>query len=68
MIACDDVIEDGQAIAFPGLEEPMPPSPAITHKLQQEFPLMASMGYVPDVSRAKNAVCSGHIVRKSIPV
>ena len=51
MVGGDHIVQDCQTIAPPGLIEPVKPSSPGLGKLQEKFPLMASVGDMPDVSR-----------------
>lgn len=51
MIGGDDVIEHTQAIAFPGLKQPLPPALAVSGELEQKFLLMAAVREMPDIAR-----------------
>jgi hypothetical protein len=44
----------------------MAPSPAVSQEPQQKFPLMTSVGDMPDLSWAEDTVCSRHIVQAPI--
>jgi hypothetical protein len=66
VIAGNDVVKDGQAVAPLCFEQPMAPSPPVSQEPQQELPLMTSVGDVPDLSRAEDTVCSRHFVKAPI--
>jgi hypothetical protein len=55
-----DVPQHCQTIASPGLIEPLKPSPPVLRKLEEKFPLMTSVGDMPDVSRNIVSFCSCH--------
>jgi hypothetical protein len=44
------------------LEQPLKPALPIARKLEKEFLLMATMGYMPDLSRDMMTVGSRHLV------
>lgn len=60
MIGRHHVIEDLQSIPFPGLIQPLQIAMPIPREFEQELPLVASVGNVPDVSRNEMSLCSGH--------
>jgi hypothetical protein len=60
MIAGCDVVQDGQAIAFTRLKQPVLPAQPIAFKLQEELPIMTSVSDVPDGARQVIAIGSRH--------
>ena len=61
MVGGDHIVQDCQTIAPPGLIEPLKPSSPVLRKLQEKFPLMASVGDMPDVSRNIVSFRSCHV-------
>jgi len=60
MIRRDGVIQHAQAVALPGLKQPVPPALAVPEELEQEFLLVAAVRNMPDVARQKLAVGARH--------
>jgi hypothetical protein len=60
VIGCDHIIQESQPIPPPGLIKPVQIPMPILRELEKEFPLMASMGDMPDVARNVMSLCSCH--------
>ena len=51
MVGSDQIVQGCQTIASSGLIKPLKQSSPVLRKLQEKFPLMTSVGDMPDVSR-----------------
>jgi len=60
VIGCSDVVQNAQAEALPGLEQPVAPATAVASESKQEFPVMASVRDMPDLARDGYTVGAGH--------
>ena len=60
VVGSDHIVQDCQTIASSGLIKPLKPSSPVLRKLQEKFPLMTSVGDMPDVSRNIVSFCSCH--------
>jgi len=52
-----------RAVSF---EKPFHPPPAIFGKFKQEFPLMASMGDMPDAAWNVMSLCPSHLILNNV--
>jgi len=50
VVGSDHVIQHAQSKALAGFEEPTDPSLPVTGKFQQELPLMAAVGQMPELN------------------
>ena len=60
MVAGDHVVQDGQFIPLLGLIQPLQITIAILRELEEEFPFMASMSDMPDITWNVMSFCSCH--------
>ncbi len=60
VVGGDDVIQHAQPVPLRGLEEPLPPAPAVARELQEEVALMTPVGDMPDVMGEKIAMGPRH--------
>ena len=64
-LGSDHVVQNRQAIFLSGLIQPLQIPMPISYESKKEFPLMASMGDMPDVPRNVMSLCPYHIEENS---
>ena len=60
MVGRDREVENLEAITPPSLKKPLEVSAPISGEFQKEFPLVTTVGNMPDISGNVMSVCSGH--------